>query len=116
MTYQACPNGVMGAGLWVADSQEALARYKPDGGSTWSVILQTDYSNVNHGICVCDNCKRTFQQMFGRDLPKADGFADPAWRDYLEFQERTSGALAEKVRVAAAALIPRRSDHQLRQL
>ena len=106
-TYQACPNGEWAQDYGLRILEEALARYKPDGVFFNMVgYPQTDYSNVNHGICVCDNCKRTFQQMFGRDLPKVDGFADPAWRDYLEFQERTSGALAEKVRNMSAALIP----------
>jgi hypothetical protein len=106
-TYAACPNG-----RWAKDYsqqiiEEALQRYRPDGiffnGAGFG---QVDYSNVNHGICVCPNCKRVFREMFNRDLPKVDGFSDPAWKDYLAFQERVVAAQMEKGRENIHRLVP----------
>jgi hypothetical protein len=106
-SYQACPNGDWAQDYGLRILREALSRYKPDGVFFNMVgYPPTDYSNVNHGICVCDNCRRAFRAVSGRDLPRADGFSDPAWRDYLAFQEQTSRALALKVEKAVAPLIP----------
>jgi len=52
-----------------------------------------DYSGTPRGICVCNNCRTRFRAMYGRDLPESDGFKDPNWISYLEFQDRTSAEL-----------------------
>lgn len=106
-TYQACPNGGWAKEYGPAILKEALARYKPDGVFfNMTGYPQTDYANVNHGICVCENCRRTFREMYGKELPKVEGFADPNWRDYLDFQERTSDDVARIAADIAAKLIP----------
>lgn len=106
-TYQACPNGGWAKDYGMRILTEALTRYKPDGlFFNMTGYPQTDYANVNHGICVCDNCRRTFRDMAGRDLPKVDNFSDPAWREYLDFQERTTEALAKQVGELVAKLVP----------
>jgi hypothetical protein len=106
-TYQGCPNGGWAQDYGFKILEEALTRYKPDGVFfNMTGYPQTDYANVNHGICVCQNCRRVFHDMFGRDLPKVDNFSDPAWHDYIEFQERTSNALADKIEKFVTPIIP----------
>lgn len=106
-TYQACPNGGWAKEYGPLILGEALRKYKPDGVFfNMTGYPQTDYANINHGICVCENCRRGFRDMYGKDLPKVDGFADPSWRDYLDFQERTSDAVAQIAADLSAKLIP----------
>ena len=106
-TYQACPNGGWAQEYGMRILEEGLKRYKPDGVFfNMTGYPQTDYANVNHGICVCKNCQRVFREMYGKDLPKVDNFSDPAWRDYLMFQRRTSEALTEKIQAFVAPIIP----------
>jgi hypothetical protein len=106
-TYAACPNGGWAKDYSQQIIEEALQRYRPDGiffnGAGFG---QVDYSNVNHGICVCSNCQRVFREMFNRELPKVDGFFDPTWKDYLEFQERVVAAQTEKGRENIHRLAP----------
>jgi len=106
-TYAACPNGGWTNHYAELILQEALTKYKPDGVFfNLGGFVGTDYSNVNHGICVCENCRRAFRDAYGKELPKVEGFADPAWRDYLDFQERTSQSMAELASRVADKLIP----------
>lgn len=106
-TYQACPNGGWAKEYGPLILNEALRIYRPDGVFfNMTGYPQTDYANVNHGICVCENCRRGFRDMYGQELPKVEGFADPAWRDYLDFQERTSDAVAQIAADLSAKLIP----------
>lgn len=106
-TYQACPNGGWAQDYAVQILKEGMSRYPMDGvffnGAGFGTV---DYGNVNHGICVCDNCKRRFHEMYGKDLPKTDGPADPNWRDYLEFQERIVAELFDKNYAAIKAIQP----------
>lgn len=106
-TYQACPNGAWAQDYGLRILTEGLTRYKPDGiFFNMTGYPRTDYANVNHGICVCDNCKRGFRAMFGKDLPAVEGFADPAWRDYQAFQGKTGEALRQKISAHIHTLAP----------
>jgi hypothetical protein len=106
-TYQACPNGQWAQDYAVQILKEGMGRYPMDGvffnGAGFGM---TDYGNTYRGICVCDNCKRRFHEMYGKDLPKTDGPSDPNWRDYMEFQERVVAELFEKNYAAIKALQP----------
>lgn len=96
-TYQACPNGGWAQDYGVRILQEGLGRYDLDGVFfNMSGYPATDYANVAHGSCRCANCHRRFREMYGRELPAVDNFSDPAWPQYLEFQDRTSDELGEK--------------------
>ena len=54
--------------------EEALTRYPLDGVFFNMIgFPQVDYSRVFHGICQCDNCKRSFREYSGLELPKHDG-------------------------------------------
>ncbi|MFS0773288.1 beta-galactosidase trimerization domain-containing protein [Sphingomonas sp. 1P08PE] len=106
-TYQACPNGGWAHDYGLRILSEGLGRYKPDGiFFNMTGYPRTDYANVDHGICVCANCRRGFRQMFGKELPAKEGFADPSWHDYLEFQARTSEDLRKKISAHIGALAP----------
>ncbi len=106
-TYQACPNGGWAQSHSLRILDEALRRYKPDGVFfNLTGYPQTDYANVQLGICVCNNCRRGFRDMHGIDLPATEGFKDPAWTRYLDFQERTANALGNKINAFVAPLIP----------
>ena len=106
-TYQACPNGGWAQDYGLEILSEGLGRYRPDGiFFNMTGYPRTDYGNVDHGICVCGNCRRAFRTMSGKDLPAREGFADPNWRDYLTFQERTSDALRARISAHIGRLAP----------
>ena len=106
-TYQACPNGGWARDYGLELLSEGLTRYRPDGlFFNMTGYPRTDYANVDHGICLCDNCASAFRAMYGRALPAREGFADPAWSDYLDFQARTSEALRQRIVAHVARLAP----------
>ncbi len=106
-TYQACPNGGWAQDYGLRLLSEGLTRYKPDGiFFNMTGYPRTDYANVDHGICVCGNCRRVFREMYGRDLPAKEGYGDPAWPDYLAFQSRTAEALRRRISDHIATLAP----------
>jgi len=54
--------------------KEALTRYPLDGVFFNMIgFPQTDYSRIFHGICQCENCKESFKDFCGLDLPMHDG-------------------------------------------
>lgn len=106
-TYQACPNGGWAQEYGQEILREALTRYEPDGlFFNMGGYPITDYDNVSHGICVCDNCRREFRKMHGLELPQTEGFSDPNWIRYLDFQRRTAEELAAKLRGCIAKIRP----------
>ena len=66
--------------------KEALTRYPLDGVFFNMIgFPQVDYSRNFHGICQCKNCKESFKDFCGFDLPKHDG--DPqALRKHQEWK------------------------------
>lgn len=106
-TYQACPNGGWAQQYVFEIFRESLTRYEPDGlffnGGGYP---RTNYSGVDEGICVCDNCRRRFRSMYGLELPAKDGPADPNWNAYNEFRFRTSMELVERMNAAIRKLRP----------
>ena len=54
--------------------KEALTRYPLDGVFFNMIgFPQVDYSRNFHGICQCENCKKSFRDLCGLDIPKHDG-------------------------------------------
>jgi len=66
--------------------REALTTYPLDGVFFNMIgFPQVDYSRNFHGICQCENCKASFKDFCGLDLPKHDG--DPqALRKHQEWK------------------------------
>jgi hypothetical protein len=97
-TYQACVNGGWYQDYSLQIISESLGRYDVDG-VFFNMFGYTNftYSGDYLGICVCDNCRRGFRAMYGRELPLKEDFSDPAYADYLAFKERTSLGLRSKV-------------------
>ena len=97
-TYQACVNGGWYQDYAFQIISESLGAYAVDGVFfNMFGYRTTTYSGDHFGICVCENCRRRFREMYGRDLPVVEDFSDPAWADYLEFQDRTSTELRSRI-------------------
>ncbi len=60
-------------------------------------FVSRDYSGNDYGPCHCQACQRRFMQMFGRGIPLRRDVDDPAWRDYLRFQQRARAEHERKV-------------------
>lgn len=98
-TYAACLNAGWSQGYAFEIMGEAVPIYQADGYFfNMSGYPRSDYSNVDHGICVCEFCQRRFRDMYGLELPQKEGYEDPNWLSYLEFQDRTSSELSARVR------------------
>ncbi len=97
-TYQACVNGGWYQDYALQIISESLGKYDVDG-VFFNMFGYTNFNYSGHyfGICVCDNCRRTFHDMYGKPLPLKEDFADPSYADYLEFKDRTALALRSKV-------------------
>ncbi len=67
--------------------EEAITKYPLDGVFFNMIgFPQTDYSRVYHGVCQCENCKKSFKAYCGVDLPKHDGDPD-ALRKLKQWQQ-----------------------------
>jgi hypothetical protein len=63
--------------------EEACTKYPLDGIFFNMIGFPTrDYSRVFHGVCQCDNCRKSFKNYCGMELPKHDG--DPEALEKLE--------------------------------
>ena len=60
-------------------------------------FVSRDYSGNNHGPCHCQACLHRLDQMFGRSVPTGADPDDPAWRDYLKFQQRVRAEHEQRV-------------------
>ncbi len=66
--------------------REALTKYPLDGVFFNMIgFPQVDYSRNFHGICQCENCKKSFEDFCGLDIPKHDGDAQ-VLRKYQEWK------------------------------
>ena len=106
-TYQACPNGGWAQDYSLQILKEGVERHDVDGlFFNMTGFVRTDYSDVDHGICVCDNCKRRFRELYKLDLPKVDDGSDPNWAAYSQFTMRVTTELAAKARSVIKAARP----------
>lgn len=56
--------------------REALTEYSLDGVFFNMIgFPQADYSRNFHGICQCENCRKSFKDFCGLDIPRHDGDA-----------------------------------------
>lgn len=97
-TYQACVNGGWAFDYSMQILREGLSRYSLDGAFFNMTGYQpVDYSGRYRGICHCENCQRSFRDLYGKSLPAVEDFSDPSHRDYLEFKRRTSKIAAQRI-------------------
>jgi hypothetical protein len=96
-TYQACPNGGWAQDYSLQILREGVSRHEVDGlFFNMTGFVRTDYADVDHGICVCDNCRRRFRDMYKLELPAKDDGSDPNWPAYMQFQQRVMAELSAK--------------------
>jgi hypothetical protein len=96
--YSTCMNGPYYQEKLFDILAEVTARYQPDGVffNAFRIPL-ADYSRNYWGICQCSNCRRRFDAMFHRPLPKEEDPADPAYLDWLQFRDHVSDDLVRRV-------------------
>ena len=106
--YTACPNGSWYQDYGLRILREGMERYDVDGVffNASNPYGTTDYGGVNRGNCACQNCQRRFREMYGKDLPAVENFLDPNWAEYLEFQERTSDELTQRIYAESRKIRP----------
>ena len=67
--------------------EEAITKYPLDGVFFNMIgFPQKDYSRVYHGVCQCENCKKSFKTYWGLELPKHDGDSE-ALRKLQQWQQ-----------------------------
>jgi hypothetical protein len=66
----------------------------------------TDYSQVDYGICQCENCKKRFRDSTGLALPITPDMNNPVYRKYREFQSSTTTELNLRVKKFIKSLKP----------
>lgn len=97
--YSACPSGPYNQELSFHVLGEVLDQYLIDGVFfNMFGFAPRDYSGTYHGICQCENCRRRFRDQFGRELPRAENWDDPAWIDYQTFTRETASELSARMR------------------
>jgi hypothetical protein len=76
--------------------KEAIDNY-PIDGIFFNMMGYTGatYDGTFHGICQCDNCKKSFLAHYGLNLPRYN--TDPGIAEYRRFQRETSNELYMKV-------------------
>ncbi|MEX0322876.1 MAG: alpha-amylase family protein [Puniceicoccaceae bacterium] len=78
--------------------KEACTRYPLDGVFFNMIGFPTrDYSRVFHGNCQCDNCKRSFKEYCGFEVPKHDGDSE-ALRKLAEWKKLQIDKQFQRVR------------------
>lgn len=66
----------------------------------------SDYSQVEHGICQCESCKKRFRDSTGLTLPLKPDMDSPVYRQYRAFQRSTSDDLFQRIKVFVKNLNP----------
>ena len=66
----------------------------------------SDYSQVDHGICQCESCKKRFRDSTGFTLPVRPDMEDPIYREYRAFQRSTSEDLFKRIKTFTKNLNP----------
>ena len=66
----------------------------------------SDYSQVSHGICQCQSCKKRFHDSTGLALPVMPDMNDPVYRKYQAFQRSTSDDLFKRIKTFTKNLNP----------
>lgn len=82
--YVTCPNAGYYRSRMVEVVREILATYDADG--IWN--NQGKFAAWETGVCYCGTCSTLFKQVSGHDIPRAENWDDPVWRQYNEWRYR----------------------------
>ena len=58
------------------------------------------------GFCYCENCARQYRDEIGHDLPETEDWADPRWRQLIDWRYRTTERLLGERRQRLRAIDP----------
>jgi hypothetical protein len=102
-----CINGAYQQEYGFGILKEAITTYPLDAIFFNMGGYQTsDYSEVYHGICQCENCKKRFRDSTGFAIPKTADVKDPVFRQYKVFQTSTSQELFLRIKNFTRGLNP----------
>ncbi|MCH6256533.1 family 10 glycosylhydrolase [Puniceicoccaceae bacterium K14] len=87
--------------------EEAISAYPFDGVFFNSRGFQTsDYNQVEHGLCQCNNCATSFKQATGLKLPIHPDVTDSTYLVYRGWQRSVRAAYTERVKTLFKTLDP----------
>ncbi len=93
-----CALGPYNFDYMTAVHEEIVRMYTVDGifSNRWA----------GHGICYCENCRQTFRDEMGYELPPGMDPADPAYRAYVAWRQDRLFALWDRWDAAIRAINP----------
>ena len=87
--------------------KEVITNYPIDAiFFNWGGYQTRDYSQVVHGICQCESCKKRFRDSTGLTLPIVPDINDPTYRKYRDFQKSTTEELNNRILAFTKSLKP----------
>lgn len=98
-TYQASITGGWFQEQGPAILEEAIRAYDLEAVFINQMAYRRlNYSHADYGFSYDDNAVRAFAEFSGgKAIPDAKDYANPAYREYLQFEDATHGALTRKV-------------------
>lgn len=99
-----CVNGAYQQEMALKIIREVLEKYPVDGiFFNMFGYITFDYSGNHFGHCQCENCRRRFEEMYGRALP---GSMEETDSDYEEFKRVTTKQLLERIKALVMEIRP----------
>ncbi len=87
--------------------KEVITNYPIDAiFFNWGGYQTRDYSQVVHGICQCESCKKRFRDSTGLTLPVVPDINDQTYRKYRDFQKSTTAELNNRILAFTKSLRP----------
>lgn len=87
--------------------KEVITNYPLDAiFFNWGGYQTRDYSQVVHGICQCESCKKRFRDSTGLTLPVVPDINDQTYRKYRDFQKSTTAELNNRILAFTKSLRP----------
>ena len=97
--YVTCPNADYYHHRMVEVVTELLTRYDADG--IWN--NQGKFAAWDTDTCYCDTCKSRFRSENGNDIPSAENWDNPIWREFNEWRYRCIAAWVQRMHGAIHA-------------
>jgi hypothetical protein len=100
--YTACVMGAYAEDYGRAMVKEILANYDVDG-----MKFGGGSYGFNANICYCENCRKSYREMFNEDIPDRRDWDDPHWRRYHTWRTRQT---RERVKFLRELVTAERAD------